>query len=84
MDKIEMLSKKDMYNKDSDDYEMSMGEMIAVQEEWEKYKIDNEIIGFADTDIAWDFILTECKGVYDTEVEQRAIFTYIGLLEETE
>lgn len=59
---------------------LSYGEIAAIQDEWEKFK---KRTGRNDAGAAWEFIETECAGVYDTEEEQNEIFTEISALEES-
>ena len=60
--------------------DLSYGELVAIEDEWQKFKKKK---GSNDADTAWEFIETECKGVYDTDEEKDAIFAYIGSLEES-
>ena len=69
------LSRK--HRKMSED--LSYGELVAISDEWEKFK---KKAGRSDADTAWEFIETECKGVYDTDDEKDEIFAYISSIEE--
>ena len=71
--------KKAKRNKKSLKEDLSYGEIVAISDEWEKFK---ERTGRSDADAAWEFIETECEGVYDTDEEREEIFSYISTLEE--
>lgn len=61
---------------------LSYGELTAIESEWNKFKKSKGISGKAESDVAWEFIDTECVGVYDTEEERNEVFGVIGGLEE--
>lgn len=61
---------------------LSYGELTAIESEWNKFKKSKGINGKAEADVAWEFIDTECKGVYDTEDERNEVFGVISTLEE--
>lgn len=61
---------------------LSYGELTAIESEWNKFKKSKGIDGKAEADVAWEFIDTECKGVYDTEDERNDVFGVISTLEE--
>lgn len=60
---------------------LSYGEVVAIQDEWEKFK-KRKGIAHGEADDAWEFIETECKGVYDTDEEKDEVFSLIGSIEE--
>ena len=59
--------------------DLSYGEICAISDEWEKYK---KKVNKSDADTAWEFIETECKGVYDTDEEKDEVFSLISSIEE--
>ena len=59
--------------------DLSYGEFAAIEDEWNKYK---KKVGKADADTAWEFIETECRGVYDTDEEKDSVFAFISSIEE--
>ncbi|MBO7734834.1 MAG: hypothetical protein J6S67_19900 [Methanobrevibacter sp.] len=59
--------------------DLSYGECATIEDEWKKFK---EKTGRSDASAAWEFIETECKGVYDTDEEKQDVFSYISVLEE--
>ena len=59
--------------------DLSYGEIYAISDEWEKYK---KKVNKSDADTAWEFIETECKGVYDTDEEKDEVFSLISSIEE--
>ena len=61
---------------------LSYGELTAIESEWNKFKKSKGIDGKAEADVAWEFIDTECAGVYDTEEERNDVFGVISTLEE--
>lgn len=69
---------QDMYDESLTE-DLSYGEIVAIEQEWNKFK---KKTGRSDADAAWEFIETECKGVYDSEEEKDHVFALIGTLEE--
>lgn len=78
----------DGYQVEPDDYivklteGLSYGELNAIENEWRKFKRARGVVGKADPSLAWEFIDTECKGVYDTDDDRTDVFGVISSLEE--
>lgn len=63
---------------------LSYGEIVTIEDEWNKFKSKKGVKGKADPSLAWEFIDTECKGVYDSDDERDEIFSLISTFEESD
>lgn len=62
----------------------SYGEMAAIAEEWQNWKMKHGYnkFEFCDANEAWEFIEEECADVYPEEEEQEEIIGVVGIYEE--
>ena len=63
---------------------LSYGEIATIEDEWNKFKSKKGVKGKADPSLAWEFIDTEGKGVYDSDDERDEIFSLISTFEESD
>lgn len=63
---------------------LSYGEIVTIEDEWKKFKSKKGVKGKADPSLAWEFIDTEGKGVYDSDDERDEIFSLISTFEESD